>query len=648
MPDSPNLILPYIQASQAQKHITHNEAIKLLDGVVQLAVISRVLTAPPGSPVDGDRYIVASSATGIWAGWDLNVAYFADGAWTRLVPRPGWNAYSVADSSNFTWNGSAWIAYGGPEFLDTAFALFDDVDPTKKVNFDLSNISTGTTRTVLFPNGAGELVNLAATQTINGAKTFSGTFAVTATTATLGSSTAASTLGIGTGATLNGVSKTVNVGTGGVSGSTTTINIGSATAGALGTTTLSSPTVTFAATNTLISILGTTALTGTATNATLLYLGLGGATADSYNRFSINTPSLLLNNAGTSIDMTFNKNAAGNDATLSFKTGFSARAIAGLAGSDDFTLKVSPNGSSFFEAFTVARATGVMTLGAEFVLPEVAVPVNPGAGKVTMFGRSIAGRIFPAFMGPSGLDSTLQPLLARNKVGYWNPQGNSAVLPGVFGFTAPVITGFTETARNVAATNVFTRMRRIGFVSAATAAAVGHWRTGVSQFTVGNGSGVGGFTYIIRFGISDAAAIADARMFMGMGVGTLVPTNIEPSTLVNVIGIGCGAADTTLSLYYGGSAAQTPIALGASFPANTRNVDMYELALFAAPNSTTVQYEVTRLNTGDVAKGTLSGAAGTVLPAATTLLGPWGYRTNNASALACAIDVASAYIETDY
>ena len=133
-----------------------------------------------------------------------------------------------------------------------------------------------------------------------------------------------------------------------------------------------------------------------------------------------------------------------------------------------------------------------------------------------------------------------------------------------------------------------------------------------------------------------------------MGVGTLVPTNIEPNTLVNVIGIGHGAADTTLSLYFGGSVAQTPIALGANFPANTRNVDMYELALFAAPSATTVQYEVTRLNTGNVAKGTLSGAAGTVLPAATTLLGPWGYRTNNATALACAIDVASAYIETDY
>ena len=645
MPDSPNLILPYIQASQAQKHITHNEAIKLLDGLVQLAVISRVLTAPPGSPVDGDRYIVASSATGIWAGWDLNVAFYADGAWTRLIPRPGWLAYSIADAGFFGWTGAAWAAVGGgggggPTFPDNTFGITDNADPTKIARFDVSGIATGTTRTFSLPNTTSTLAVLAATQTFTGSTTFSGTFDVSAATASLGTSTGTSTANVGTGATLTATTKTVNIGTGGVSGSTTGINIGSAVAGALGTLVINSPTVTFASSVSAIAM--------ASANLSALRIGIGGATADATNRFSINTPSLLLNHAGTSIDMTFNKNAAGNDATLSFKTGFSTRAIVGLAGSDDFTLKVSPNGSSFFEAFTVARATGVMTLGAEFVLPEVAVPVNPGAGKVTIFGRSIAGRIFPAFMGPSGLDSTLQPLLARNKVGYWNPPGNSTVLPGVFGFTAPVITGFTATARNVAATNLFTRMRRLGFVSAATAAAVGQWRTGVSQFTLGNGAGLGGFTYIIRFGISDAAAIADARMFMGMGVGTLVPTNIEPSTLVNVIGIGCGAADTTLSLYYGGSAAQTPIALGANFPANTRNVDMYELALFAAPNSTTVQYEVTRLNTGHVAKGTLSGAAGTVLPAATTLLGPWGYRTNNATALACAIDVASAYIETDY
>ena len=70
---SPNLLLPFILAAQAQKHVTHNEAIRLLDAIVQLSVLDCDLTAPPASPIDGDRYIVASGATGLWVGWDLNV-----------------------------------------------------------------------------------------------------------------------------------------------------------------------------------------------------------------------------------------------------------------------------------------------------------------------------------------------------------------------------------------------------------------------------------------------------------------------------------------------------------------------------------------------------------------------------------------------
>ena len=78
-----NLLLPYILAAQAQKHVTHNEALRLLDGLVQLAVLARDLTAPPASPSEGDRYIVASGSTGDWSGWDLNVALWTDGAWLR-------------------------------------------------------------------------------------------------------------------------------------------------------------------------------------------------------------------------------------------------------------------------------------------------------------------------------------------------------------------------------------------------------------------------------------------------------------------------------------------------------------------------------------------------------------------------------------
>jgi hypothetical protein len=105
---STHLSLPYLLASQAPKHVTHNEALRLLDGLVQLAVLDRDLTTPPGSPADGDRYIVASSATGDWAGWDDSVAYWVDGAWMRLGPRPGWRVWVEDESLLLVFGGPAW------------------------------------------------------------------------------------------------------------------------------------------------------------------------------------------------------------------------------------------------------------------------------------------------------------------------------------------------------------------------------------------------------------------------------------------------------------------------------------------------------------------------------------------------------------
>ena len=103
-----NLQLPYILASQAQKHVSHNEALRILDGLVQLSVLDRDLTAPPGSPADGDRYIVGSGATGDWAGWDLNVALWSDGVWQKLTPREGWRAWIEDEGVLLAWDGAAW------------------------------------------------------------------------------------------------------------------------------------------------------------------------------------------------------------------------------------------------------------------------------------------------------------------------------------------------------------------------------------------------------------------------------------------------------------------------------------------------------------------------------------------------------------
>jgi hypothetical protein len=127
------------------------------------------------------------------------------------------------------------------ELKDTLFTLEDDVDTTKKARFQLSGIATATTVTYTLPAGsagASTLVDLATAQTINGTKTFS------AATQNLGSNTGASTINVGYGATTSGTTKTVNIGTAGVSGSITNINIGSAVSGALGTTNITSPTFT--------------------------------------------------------------------------------------------------------------------------------------------------------------------------------------------------------------------------------------------------------------------------------------------------------------------------------------------------------------------------------------------------------------------
>jgi hypothetical protein len=368
-----HLLLPYILASQAQKHVTHNEALRLLDAMVQLSVLDRSRTAPPASPADGDRHIVASGATGLWAGWDLNVALWVDGVWMRLVPRPGWLAWIADEAAFVVWDGSAWDPVGVPQDVsDAIFSLVNAIDPTKRAVFSLSGISTATTRNFILPNTSSELAILAGTQTFSGNKTFSGTLTasggvsvtgtltasgtvtVSAAAASIGTAITAATYGMGTGVNPTGVTKTLNLGTGGASGSATVVNIGSATAGAGGTTVVNTPTVTFANAVTQVGM--------PQANLTAQLLGLGGATADSFNRLSMNTPAVLLNNAGSGIEVTVNKAAAGNDAAFTFKTGFSARALIGLLGNDNFSFKVSPNGSAFFDAIVVDRTNGQVEL----------------------------------------------------------------------------------------------------------------------------------------------------------------------------------------------------------------------------------------------------------------------------------------------
>ena len=119
MTDTPRLALPAIEAAQAQKHVTHNEALVLLDALTHLAVESRSLSAPPGSPTDGSSYIPASGASGAWSGWDAQIALFSGGAWIRIVPVPGIRAWVRPERLTITYEDGVWrdgvalTAHGG-------------------------------------------------------------------------------------------------------------------------------------------------------------------------------------------------------------------------------------------------------------------------------------------------------------------------------------------------------------------------------------------------------------------------------------------------------------------------------------------------------------------------------------------------------
>jgi hypothetical protein len=108
MTDTPNLALPFIEGSQAQKHVTHNEALRILDAAIQVAVLDLTRTAPPSSPAEGERHVVAAGATGAWAGQGNAIATWQDGAWAFLVPRIGWCTWSVADNVVFVFDGAHW------------------------------------------------------------------------------------------------------------------------------------------------------------------------------------------------------------------------------------------------------------------------------------------------------------------------------------------------------------------------------------------------------------------------------------------------------------------------------------------------------------------------------------------------------------
>ncbi len=485
MADTPNLVLPYLAANQSQKHVTVNEALRRLDALVQVSVQSAVLATPPASPTEGQRWIVAASPTGTWSGHAAHLAAWQDGAWAFYVPLDGWIAFD-ANTDTLLWFNTgtgSWVSLFIAIFSDAAFTLQDDIDATKQARFQIAGFTAGATRVFTLPDATTSLAGLAVAQTFSAKQTLSNP------SNDIGTSTATGTTNLATGATLNGSTKTVNIGTAGVSGSTTNVTIGSALAGALGSLNINSPFVTFASSVSAIAM--------AAANVSALYLGLGGAMADATNRLSINSPSSLFNHAGAGHQVKVNKAAATDTGSFLFQTGFSGRAEFGLTGSDDFQIKVSGDGATWFNALQLERTSGRVRAMATLQLnPNAGDPgtaadgdlwYNSSTGKFR--GRQAGASTDLIGGGGSGASSaygvlqanyTLTSATTAQKLFNWSTNGALSLAAGTYRFTCSLLmTSLSTTSGSAkfdvkgAGTAIFGKMSMQDFGSRGTVAVGG-------------------------------------------------------------------------------------------------------------------------------------------------------------------------------
>lgn len=104
------LSLPLLAVAQAQKEMTHNEALAQLDALVHPVVVAVAPPTVPVAPVAGQSWIVGSAAPGVWAGHDGDVAVWTAGGWRFLAYFEGMTVWSLIDSMYFRRTSSAWVA----------------------------------------------------------------------------------------------------------------------------------------------------------------------------------------------------------------------------------------------------------------------------------------------------------------------------------------------------------------------------------------------------------------------------------------------------------------------------------------------------------------------------------------------------------
>ena len=293
-------------------------------------------------------------------------------------------------------------------------------------------------------------------------------------------------------------------------------------------------------------------------------------------------------------------------------------------------------------ALTSVDAGGRIIHGGHYDVADISNPAAPAAGFLRMFARAQARRMLPAFVGPSGIDSNLQPALFRNSVYMW--------LPGT-GTTASINWGTSWTARNAgtgaaqahptkASTNALTSINRATFSTGTTATGSSGIQSGATVCWRGNAAGLGGFFYFSRFAVETFRA--DIQVLVGLSALNAALAG-EPSAQANTLAIVKDAADTAWNFVSRNASTATKIPF--TVPLTVAAGTILDFMMFAPPNSSSVFVRVVNTITDEVYMDDVEVTL--TLPVNTTFLFAHAQIRSTTGTTAALLALNRIYVETD-
>lgn len=266
-------------------------------------------------------------------------------------------------------------------------------------------------------------------------------------------------------------------------------------------------------------------------------------------------------------------------------------------------------------------------------------PAAPATG-LKIYSKTRTNRRLLHFIGPSGVDSALQPALFGNRVMLWAPGTGTAITSlGLTPTTTATLSHPSPASASLAESIYKTRCQ-----TSATAGNASGIRDAVGNIWRGNAAGRGGFFLHHRFCSGSVAGASAGQFFNGLTSNTSLLA-AEPSTMSNLLGVGKDIADANWQfMRKEGAGAVVKTDLGVAYGIN----QTFDLVLFCAPNGSAVFVTVRQHNFDGTFTTLLDTSYNTNIPLNTTFLARHHTVRNGATAAVMNFDMVRSYVESDY